>query len=1045
MCFPVSREALLSFKNDKVHLPSEVWRKIKYCGIQRPKRGTRAGMRIQRRIKTLITEGVTCEKVFRGQNPHNLILVNFQNSSIENNNMKIGLINARSVANKSDLLRETIIDNGLSLLAITETWLRDGDEPITSNLCPADYAFHGAARPRSKGCRGGGIGIVAATGLISPITVHNEYYTFEALSTVIRHKRPTTLVLIYRPPPSQANGLTTAQFLTEIETLLSSIVTDHPGEICVVGDFNLHMDNEMDPNCKQFRDILNSLDLHQHVQHPTHYKGHILDLVITRSCDRILKNLHIHDTNISDHQLICFEIAKLRQANETPALTIRSLKQVKPNSMAALITTQLQSHIHNNLEDLVTLYDRSLTLALDVHAPRKTIKLKGVNPKPWYTDEIHQARIKRRQLERKYKKTGLHVHKEIWHQHQLFVIELIKQRKADYYHQKFKSANSKETFKILQQLLSTNNKMVLPSSSSDEQLADTFNNFFCDKVTAIRDELDNLPDPICSKANGPTPSCTLEQFFPVGNNTISDIIHKSATKSCKLDPIPTSLLKCPEIISILIPTIADICNQSLTSGTVPNIFKISHISPRLKKNGLNPEEMKSYRPVNNLSFISKVLEKVVVAQLTSYLKTNGLHDPLQSAYRVGHSTESAMLKIKSDIDMAIDAGDAVLLVLLDLSAAFDTIDHELLLVRLDTEVGIKGEALAWIRSYLTARFQSVIIREAISTPKPVTVGVPQGSVLGPLLFVLYILPLRKIIENYNCCRHGYADDTQLYAHLPIKNPSKIQKRISDMNKCIAEVRAWMLINKLKINDSKTECIFLGTKLSLAKLDDLNLAITVGTDVIPPSSIVKNLGAVLDPELSMANQISTTIKTSYFHLRRISMVKHYLDKDTRAKVIHSCVTSRLDYHNALLTTATGSQIKKLQLVQNNAARLISGKQRHVHITPVLNGLHWLPVKARIKYKVLSFIHHAIHNEDAPQYMKDLMTFHQPSRNLRSSNEPYMLIVERSKKRIGTNSYKVLGAKLWNALPAGLRCIQQKDTFKSKLKTHIFCEAFSDFPH
>lgn len=538
------------------------------------------------------------------------------------------------------------------------------------------------------------------------------------------------------------------------------------------------------------------------------------------------------------------------------------------------------------------------------------------------------------------------------------------------------------------------------------------------------------------------PISTLTEFSLTNSETISKIINKFAAKSCKLDPIPTSLLKKPEICAVLVPFIVKLVNKSLSSGAVPNALKISHVIPRLKKSGLNPDELNNYRPVANLPFLNKVLEKVVSIQLTSYLQLNGLQDPLQSAYRSGHSTESAILKIKADIDSILDAGDAALLVLLDLSAAFDTIDHERLLVRLEQHVGIKGQVIKWIRSYLTNRTQSVCLKGEISKPVALTVGVPQGSILGPLLFLLYILPLGKIIDSHKCFRHGYADDTQIYVRLPIKQPAQMQENINSINNCISEVRSWMLKNKLKINDSKTECIVFASKKSQANLNINNINITVGTEVIRFCESVKNLGAIMDSEMSMNRQISNTIKTAYYHLRCIRKIRGYLDKDTCAKVVHSCVTSRLDYHNGLLTAVPDSKIKKLQLVQNNAARSISRTCQDAHIRPVLYQLHWLPVRFRIKFKVLSFIHQSIHNDSAPQYMKQLLSYYRPSRNLRSAHDPFILTVNRSKKRYGATSFPILGAELWNALPPELRCTVSKNSFKSNLKTHLFHEAFRD---
>ena len=201
------------------------------------------------------------------------------------------------------------------------------------------------------------------------------------------------------------------------------------------------------------------------------------------------------------------------------------------------------------------------------------------------------------------------------------------------------------------------------------------------------------------------------------------------------------------------------------------------------------DDMRNYHSVSNLAFLSKVLERVVARQLLKHMSCNQLHDPLQSAYKACHSTETALLRIKNDIDTALDQRHGVLLLLLDLSAAFDALDHDILLKRLTTEIGICGRALDWFRSYLSSRKQRVSINGALSDPSHLTVGVPQGSVLGPLLFLVYVLPLRRIIDSFHVQRHGYADDTQLYTYFTLADTASLSSAIERMTKCAAAVQA----------------------------------------------------------------------------------------------------------------------------------------------------------------------------------------------------------------------------------------------------------------
>ncbi len=272
----------------------------------------------------------------------------------------------------------------------------------------------------------------------------------------------------------------------------------------------------------------------------------------------------------------------------------------------------------------------------------------------------------------------------------------------------------------------------------------------------------------------------------------------SETQPCALSykraisTIPTNLLKdCKEEA---LPAITKIINLSLQLGDMPLSERRAIIKPLLKKAGLDLEKS-NYRPVSNLSFLSKLIERAVAKQLTKHLKDNKLLDNFQSAYREGHSTETALLRVQNDILMEVDKGNVVLLALLDLSAAFDTIDHGILLKRLSERCGIKGTALKWFKSYLTGRTQTVAIGKSNSEPKSLKYGVPQGSVLGPILFSIYNSPLGDIIRKHNVDYHFYADDTQLYLSFKPKGNDTQESARSKMMECAKEVKAYLTSKK----------------------------------------------------------------------------------------------------------------------------------------------------------------------------------------------------------------------------------------------------------
>ena len=371
----------------------------------------------------------------------------------------------------------------------------------------------------------------------------------------------------------------------------------------------------------------------------------------------------------------------------------------------------------------------------------------------------------------------------------------------------------KQLFKIVEQLLHQKGKSKLSSHNSKAELADNFNKFFISKIAKLREELDTSADvgisndTISPETDHDKSIANLEVLLPASEDEIHKIIAASPPKSCDTDPIPTWLLK--KHLSLLVPVITRIVNLSLESATFPSCFKtaLGTVTPLLKKPSLDSENLKNYPPVSNLAFVSKIIEKVVglSTRLSDHLTENNIYEPFQSAYRKNHGTETALLRVQNDILHAIDNKRGVFLVLLDLSAAFDTIDHGVLLSRLSS-IGVKGSALEWIRSYLSDRAQAVNINGCLSSIFPLLFGVPQGSVLGPKFFTIYSAPITNIARKHGLLVHMYADDTQLYLPFDLYNDKDELATRKRMESCIVDIKSWMTANKLKLNDDKTELI-----------------------------------------------------------------------------------------------------------------------------------------------------------------------------------------------------------------------------------------------
>ena len=354
------------------------------------------------------------------------------------------------------------------------------------------------------------------------------------------------------------------------------------------------------------------------------------------------------------------------------------------------------------------------------------------------------------------------------------------------------------------------------------------------------------------------------------------------------------------------------------------------------------------------------------------------------------------------------------LVSLDLSAAFDTIEHDILIKRLQSVFGISGIALGWIETYLHGREQYVVARGERSTPSTLSFGVPQGSVLGPFLFSVYISPISDIITGHGVQFHQYADDTQLY----VKIVSDVDMRSLEM--CTLAVRDWFTENGMLLNPDKSEVLLVASKTNAKKFAK-GSGVSVAGSQIAYSVNLKSLGVTIDQSLTFDQHVRNVVKASNFHIRALRHIRPMLDRKVANTIACSIVSTRLDYCNSLLYGTTASNIAKLQRVQNSLARVVAGTKRRDHIKPVLKDLHWLPIEQRVQYKV-ALITHKVLATAQPQYLADLVTAYKPTRaGMRSETQRRVAIPSGLKSTFGNRTFTRASESVWNSLPERIRTI------------------------
>ena len=499
------------------------------------------------------------------------------------------------------------------------------------------------------------------------------------------------------------------------------------------------------------------------------------------------------------------------------------------------------------------------------------------------------------------------------------------------------------------------------------------------------------------------------------NTTILTLKSLNETRSVGSDGISFKFIKDSLYFTAFYLTI--IINTSIVTGIFPQAWKHALVIPLLKKG--DPSNVSNYRPISLLPIASKVLEKIISNQLLNFLETNAALSNCQHGFRPCLSTESALTVITDAIFSNMDDRKISLLTLCDLSKAFDSVSHSILL-RKCAKLNIDSY---WFKSYLANRTQSVKLKTVVSTKENVNFGVPQGSILGPVLFNIYVNDLYEFVTD--CKLVQYADDTQFLHSDSLNNLGTL---IKNAEATLTKAREYFLENGLMVNPTKTKCIFIGNRQLLSRIPE-NIKIQFDDTSICPSTYVNNLGLHMDRYMMFDKHVNELTKKALGILIYINRVSIYFDKETRKTVIHSLVLSQINYCISIWGTTNTSLLQKVQKIQNFAARItIGGLRKYDHVSPAFIELRWLKVKQRYLFDICVAMYKSLKGI-YPHWLQSFSTVQNATSSV--TRQRNNLVVPRAKTDTGAKAFSVSGPKMWNSLPENVSSATTLSSFKSRL--------------
>ena len=864
---------------------------------------------------------------------------------------------------------------------------------------------------------------------------------YEAVWIEIKTKKGKNIILgcIYRHP----HNINIDDFTTYMTTCLEKLNRENK-EIYISGDFNIDL-LKYDTN-KKYQEFYNQMTICgflPQILQPTR---------ITESSSTIIDNIYTnnltHDITsgniliqISDHlpQFSC--INKDISSDKTPYY---KRNYSKFNEQSFIDDLSIQSwYNHQDPNIMFNDFAWKLESCINRHAPLKKLNKKELKfkLKPWITPIIIKKINHRNKLFVKKKKNPDNMDiKVLYNKFRNSVARDIKKSKKDYYSKYFEDckSNMKKTWKGIKELINTSNKQptkIDELKTNDNNivndnllLANTFNNFFVNVGSEVNKSIPNTNVSPSSYLNN-----RVESNFLINKTNIAEvmtiILKLDDNKSPGPDDIPIKLLKIAA--HIIVPQLVSIINTSFTTGIFPDRLKLAKVIPIFKTG--SKLDVNNYRPISLLSVFSKIMEKIMHSRLYSFFETNKVLYSSQFGFQKHKSTQHSLIEIVEKIRNCIENNNYGCGIFIDLKKAFDTVNHTILLQKLE-HYGIRGVNLKWFSTYLKDRTQFVSCNNTSSEIKSISCGVPQGSVLGPLLFLIYINDLPNVSKNLNF--YLFADDTNLFYQSD--NLDELQKTV---NKELKNIVVWLNANRLALNVSKTNFVIFSAVNKPIK----PVTILINRKAIEQKEYVKYLGVLIDSKLSFKHHITAISKKIARTIGLMYKLRHFVPQDILKMLYYSLIYPFLIYaapiwgntHNNLINTIHILQKKILRIITFNKT-VFSTNGPPIHSLPLFNELNILTIFDIFKLEIIKFVHDSL-NKNNPNQFHNYFSYPSNLHNTLSNRQNNLNIPQVRTTTYGLKSIKYSGAIIWNDIPFTIRnIISSRKNMISKIKTLYLSE-------